>query len=352
MKQKIIATVKSAEAQLLKYRFLAVHKKQAKQTLKSIELVKGKTTPHLIKLSDEYAQDVLGWRGYAPWLYVYSAMAGTFHEGWIPDDYYGLVVVPLIQGDYGKLSFLKSLNAKIFNSPDFPDIAYHTNGVYFAKDYSILEEKELRSLLFRNSKIVVFKTDHSYQGRGFFVFDKDSFEPKKIKLLGNGVFQIYLEQHGFFEMLMPDCVATFRITTVIDPSGIVSVRACYLRLGRKADTHVKSSSHIRIPVDVLSGELATFGYMPNWQAIEKHPDTQIPFSKSTIPAFDQFISKALKLHKLMPSVQAIGWDMTLDKNENVKVMEWNGYMNDIKFSEATQGPCFKDLGWEKLWTNS
>jgi hypothetical protein len=30
-------------------------------------------------------------------------------------------------------------------------------------------------------------------------------------------------------------------------------------------------------------------------------------------------------------------------------MEWNGTYNDIKFSEATQGPCFADLGWERLW---
>jgi hypothetical protein len=34
-------------------------------------------------------------------------------------------------------------------------------------------------------------------------------------------------------------------------------------------------------------------------------------------------------------------------NDNVQVMEWNGFHNDIKFSEATQGPCFADLGFQK-----
>lgn len=33
---------------------------------------------------------------------------------------------------------------------------------------------------------------------------------------------------------------------------------------------------------------------------------------------------------------------------NVGLMEWNAGHNDIKFSEATQGPCFHDLGWEKF----
>jgi hypothetical protein len=29
-------------------------------------------------------------------------------------------------------------------------------------------------------------------------------------------------------------------------------------------------------------------------------------------------------------------------------MEWNGSFPGIKFHEATQGPCFDDLGWEQL----
>ena len=49
----------------------------------------------------------------------------------------------------------------------------------------------------------------------------------------------------------------------------------------------------------------------------------------------------------MPYVRAIGWDVSVDKNDDVHVMEWNGNHNDIKFSEATVGPCFLGLGWEK-----
>jgi hypothetical protein len=52
---------------------------------------------------------------------------------------------------------------------------------------------------------------------------------------------------------------------------------------------------------------------------------------------------------MVPFTSIIGWDVAVDENHNVKVMEWNGDHNDIKFSEATQGPCFSDLGWEELW---
>ena len=63
------------------------HKLQAEELLKSIESEKGKISPKIKKQSREYAQDVLGWTGYAPWLNVYSAIAGKFKEGWIPDNY-------------------------------------------------------------------------------------------------------------------------------------------------------------------------------------------------------------------------------------------------------------------------
>ena len=349
MKQKIFSTAKKVEEQIRNYRFHSVHKHQAKKVLISIEQQKGKTAPQLIKLSNDYAKDVLGWQGYAPWLYVYSAIAETFHEGWIPDNYYGMVVVPSKQGEYGKVSAMKSLTNKLYRDNVFPDIGYFINGLFLSRDYTILDEKEFKDLLFKSSETVVFKTDHSYQGKGVFFFNRTSFDPLKIKLPGNGVFQDYIDQHEFFDSLTPDAVATLRITTVIELSGNVSVRASYLRLGRKAETHVKSGTNIRVSIDNTTGELGPIGYLPDWQTIEKHPDTLVAFANKPIKGFNKCRETAIRLHKQIPFVQSIGWDMTIDKNENVKVMEWNGAFNDIKFSEATQGPCFSGLGWENLW---
>jgi hypothetical protein len=43
------------------------------------------------------------------------------------------------------------------------------------------------------------------------------------------------------------------------------------------------------------------------------------------------------------------WDLCIDGDGAVRVLEWNGGHNDITFSEATQGPCFADLDRETLW---
>jgi hypothetical protein len=317
--------------------------------LSQIESVKGKTDSKFIRLSNEYARDVLGWQGYAPWLYVYSAVAEKFKEGWIPDNYYGWVVVPKISGVYGEVCNLKSLSKKLFQSNVFPDLAYYVNGLWFSNNHEVIQENQVKDLAVNGLDKVIFKADKSVQGKNIVLFEKNSFDTKKIKGLGNGVLQNYIEQHQFFHEMMPASVATLRITTVLDRSGNIAVRACYLRLGRNLDTHVKSASHIRIPVNLQSGELEAQGYLPTWLKIDRHPDTNIIFVKRRIPCFSQCLSTALGLHKLMPYTQSIGWDIIVDKDNQVKVMECNGDWNDIKFSEATQGPCFLGLGWEKLW---
>ena len=331
------------------YQYHRDHRMSAHKTLKNIEKVKGKTNPKFLALSDEYAKEVLGWEGYAPWLYVYCAAAGIFKEGWIPDNYYGRVVMPAIKGRYGHFISIKPITNIFFRSRVFPDIAYYVNGIFFTHEQEFLAENKVRDILFAASDTVVFKSDSSYRGEGVFFFNKGSFDVRKVRSLGNGVFQEYIQQHGFFDEIMPSSVATLRMTSVMDKNGNFSIRACYLRVGRRKDTHVKSHSAIRIPVDPANGELSEYGYLTNWAAIERHPDSGFVFSGQRIPFFDKCASIVLNLHKSMPYVRCIGWDLCVDNNNDVKMMECNGGHNGIKFTEATQGPCFADLGWEKLW---
>lgn len=325
------------------------HKKEALKFLKKIEAQKGKTNPKFIKLSNQYALDVLGWIGYSPWLYVYSAISGSFKEGWIPDNYYGKIVIPELKGQYGALDDLNALQNKLFTSALFPDKAYYVNGLWTTKDYAVIPQKKVADVLFNSSQDIVYKTDNSLRGLGVHFFSKDNFEINKVMALGNGIAQQFIKQHVFFEDIVSKSVATIRLTTYIDVKGETSLRSGFLRVGRAPDTHVKSVSHIRVPININTGELSKTGYDTNLNTIEKHPDSNYIFNKRKIPHFNKCIAAVLHLHKQMPFSRTIGWDLTLDKNEEVKVMEWNGGHNDVKFGEATQGPCYADLGWEKLW---
>ena len=325
------------------------HKQQARHLIDSMtSLAGGRRSPALFKQCDDYAKNVLGSIKYSPWLKAYTVFSGTFKEGWIPDNYYGKVVVPMLGGDYGDMSSCKSVSRRLFQTDLLPDLAYSVNGLLYTPDMELIRPSELKKYLFSVDKKVVYKLDNGGQGKSVFVYDIDEF-PDALIRFGNGVFQSYIAQHPFFDAFDGQSVSTIRITTVVDDELNVSCRAAYLRLPRSADTHVKSATAIKVAVDLDGGELHEQGYLPNWVPTPSHPDSGKSFARQVVPNFRECVEACVALHKKMTLPRLVGWDVIIDANENVAVMEWNGNHNDIKFSEAVHGPCFADLGWQNLW---
>ena len=206
----------------------------------------------------------------------------------------------------------------------------------------------MKNTLFNQSNSVVFKPDDSRQGAGIKIIYEANFNVEKLKLLGNGLFQSYINQHDFFSEFTNKSVATLRITTTFY-NDKVEIRSSYLRLGIKNDTHIQSSSAIKVIVDPLTGQLNDIGHTATWRRIESHPDNKIFFSGKHIPSYQKCVDLVKNLHRKVPYVRSIGWDVIIDNLGEVKVMEWNGAHNGIKYSESIHGPCFIGLGWENLW---
>lgn len=316
--------------------------------MNNIESERGPISKKLMRDCDNYAIDILGHKKYAPWLYIYSAISGQFKEGWIPLNFYEAQVIPNIKGYYGDCSYLKPLNSFFFKTDKSPDLGSFVNGLFLDRFYRAHSFKELKSILFNNCTRVVFKVDNSLQGQGIYIFNKSNFSAKVLERLGNGVFQSYVNQHSLFNEYTLDSVATIRITTAVDDAGNASVRGAYLRLGVAQDTYVRSETAIRIPIGISTGVLADTGYMPSWITVNSHSDSRKNFTNVKIPSFENCINVVKSLQMKVPFVRCIGWDVTVDNEGEVVVLEWNGVHNGISFSEATQGPSFADLGWEKF----
>ena len=155
-----------------------------------------------------------------------------------------------------------------------------------------------------------------------------------------------LSNMSFFNDIVSGPLATVRITTK-DKLGEIGMRAAYLRLGRKGESWVQSKSLVRGAIVDDSGCLDEFGYTPDWRRWQYHPDSNFAFSNHRIPIFKECAEMCIKLHKKVPHITKIGWDMAICDDETTKVIEWNTGHFDIKFSEARTGPCFLGLGWEK-----
>ena len=346
---KILGAAKAVAKAALRRHYSRNHLRAAKGKLEKLEKAYGPLNSADRARCDAYAVEVLGHAKYAPWLYIYSHVAGEYRDGWIPDNFYDECVVPNNSGQYGELCSLRSLNSVLFDRPEFPDIASSMNGMFIDRDGRVISERQLADTLFQDSDRVVFKSDGSQSGVGVTVLHRQGFDPLRVRALGPGLFQRFIRQHELFERL-GNCpaVATLRLTTEADEQGNISLRGAYLRFGQGTGDYLQSADEVNAVVDLQTGELGAVGYMPSYLKIDRHPQSDVPFAGHSVPNFQGCLDVALRCHARMPYVRCIGWDMTVDQDGGVQILEWNGGHNGIKFTEATQGPCFADLGWEQL----
>lgn len=325
------------------------HWRKARRAQAQLEVDYGPLSAATRRQCDDYARDVLGSIRYAPWLRTYATGYGRFVEGWMPDNYYGRHVVRLLKGQYGSVGGMRALQGLVFGTDRFPDIGAFVNGSFFDGERRRVDDRDLRDILFAQTDRVVFKRDASGRGKGFNVFTPADFDPARIRALGNGVFQRWIVQHPVLARLSPDAVATLRVLTVIEPSGRVAVLSSMLRLGRVGETHVNSVTEGMIPVDRESGVIGEFGFFDGFHRKSQHPDTGIVFGGVVVPGLQAACTLVAGLHARMPFAQTIGWDLTVDDQGEVRIMEWNGGHNGINYTQTLCGGVFAGQGWETLW---
>jgi len=179
--------------------------------------------------------------------------------------------------------------------------------------------------------------------------EKKDFHVSDFLKKNDGCFQSIILQNDFFKEINESSTATLRITTVRDQTGKIGARAAYLRVGRENDGFVRSDSGVRIPVEISTGLLGEVGFMNDWSYSTRHPDSGYLYSGNQIPFFSDAIQLCITLHEGFPHFELIGWDVCVDQENEVKIMEWNANGADILFHEAFTGPCFTGLGWEDCW---
>ncbi len=301
--------------------------------------------------AEEYAADVLGSRIFAPWLYLYAAVAGEFREGWIPDNYYGRIVVPNINGAFGSISVIKTLTCRIFPSDRIPDVAYIVNGSFYDRHQQPISMDAAAKAVFLESDEAVVKADGSGQGLGVRGLSRREFEPAKLAAsTAQAVIQTRIAQHPIFDAFVPGGATTLRLTTVREADATFRIRAAYLRIPCGGQEFVRSASSMRVAIDIASGVLSGTGYLSDWSKVTQHPESGAAFAALPIPGYSDAAKICLDLHATVPQVGCIGWDVIVDPASKAWILEWNASHNDIKFSEAVAGPCFRGLGWERLKT--
>jgi hypothetical protein len=121
----------------------------------------------------------------------------------------------------------------------------------------------------------------------------------------------------------PTSLNTFRVITYI-LKGKIYYMPIILRIGRNGkflDNAHQGGIFIGVKDD---GSLLRTAVSEFNEKYNSHTDTNIVFENYKISSFQKVIEAAIKLQSLIPHIGCINWDLTLDENEDVVLIE--GYM--------------------------
>jgi hypothetical protein len=292
-----------------------------------------------------YARDVLGGWYFAPWLINYSAVRGSFSEGWIPDNFYGGVIVPRFNRPLN-VAGAKTFSARLLPRETLPDLGYHINGRFYDREFRRIADAAVPAVLFAEQAAILAKSEYSRSGRGVQLIQRNDWNPAAFGTSAQRtVFQRYLPQHPAFDAYCSGG-ATLRLTTVRELDGSFSVRAAYARLSAPGDATVRSAVAFRVPLDAAAGVAVDAAMPQTWRRVEQHPLSGAAFRALQVPAYQRAAAFACGLHAGLPQYLCIGWDLLIDPQERPWLLEWNTRHNGIGFSEAMTGPNFRGLNWE------
>jgi hypothetical protein len=294
----------------------------------------------------DYAKDVFGSEAYFPWLHFYAVYRGAFVEGWIPDNLFQNVVVRHVNGPYHMADNARTLQWRLLGTPSLPDVAHFVNGEWRDVSGGIMDPSELKSALFCDADEVCVKTQNSSRGRGVSFERRETFDRARVESLGNLVIQRVIRQGAFFDGIFPHAVATLRVSTGLLPGARPHLIGSYLRVGRGRARAVGEGS-LRVPVLDPGGRLGDFASDSTWRRHASHPDTGFRFAGAQAPGFPKAVAHCLDLHDRLPQFGLIGWDVVLDPDGEVQVMEFNTGHPGIKFIEMSVGPTLRAFQMER-----
>lgn len=159
------------------------------------------------------------------------------------------------------------------------------------------------------------------------------------------IVQAAIKQNDVMASLNPTSLNTIRIMTYWSKKGIVPVFAV-VRMGRKGSVVDNASAGGLYCGINMDGSLKAEAYTLKPLSVHTQSDSGVVFKDFRIPQFDRLKAKAVELHSLLPYAKIIGWDLSINQNEEIELVEINA-MNPGVFQAAT-GPAFGDYTEEIL----
>jgi hypothetical protein len=162
------------------------------------------------------------------------------------------------------------------------------------------------------------------------------------------VIQECLICHKSLQTIYSKSVNTFRVITYRWKDKIY-LGPSVLRLG-KGEMDVDNATQGGIFIGISpEGQLNEFAITKYGERFWKHPDTNVEFKTYNIPLFKRVTETALALHHSMPQIGISNWDLTIDPEGNIVLIEGNLQFGGVRLAQMACGlPAFGEHTAEML----
>ncbi len=298
----------------------------------------------------------MGYKGSGEWHRLYKTVNG-FDARYVPNDVYGLELLPRLNATKLLAAWDdKSYYPRLFPEIKQPDaIAFAIDGRFYDCHYRAVNADYLTRLIICDYDKIVMKPSDGMEGRGVELIEVNSFDfaslKEKLLCFGrNYVIQAVIEQHSSLAIYNRSSVNPIRVMTLRLGDEIHYLHST-LRFGSPGshtDMNFVDGKEIAHVCAIDSkGEVS-----PVWFDMDGKKDliSNLGIARQeVVPSFDRIIETAISVHEGLHHFDLIGCDITLNKQEEPVLIEYNVYWPGIIIPQYCHGPLFGDLTEELIF---
>ena len=145
-----------------------------------------------------------------------------------------------------------------------------------------------------------------------------------------------VRQHETLAAFCPDTLNTLRVNTLLDIHNNVHIMTTTGKFGRMGGVidNVHRGGGYGVIVDPLTGIITSDGLNDVHERLSAHEDTGKVFKGFQYPVWEKFRSVVIEMARMLPHIRYIGWDITINDNNDIVLIETNAKLPSTTLQQA------------------
>lgn len=337
--------------------FIRIHEKKnilkKRKIYKNIKLTKGQK-----QQIDNYFKKTYGKKISYKWHRLYTAYTGNFDYKYFPEYLFSTRL------DNNRIKVLEFENKALLNKL-FDNVSNYIyipklyikkiNGHYYDEDDNPIFEKEAINIIKEKyNNFIIKKSIDSNSGRGVKIISlkKDNIDLKELfnSFGKNFIIEELIKQSKIVNKIYDKSINTLRIVTYQTDSGYY-VAPITMRIGRGGnDIDNAHAGGIFIAVD-NQGYLGKKAFTEYNEQFLNHPDTNLKFNNYKLPNIELLREEIIKLHKQLPNIKFISWDVAINEDNFFSLIEINLHSQAVWLQQMAHGKGFFQENTDNILNN-